>query len=115
MDEPAFPFRPADEQPASNGHHDHRIDEWLETMARTVGHLAAQLTIAQIRLRALATELQDHGAVAPAEVAARVRTIAETETGGYLRENLGEALVELIDVEELERDLVAYLSDPGNA
>jgi hypothetical protein len=38
-----------------------------------------------------------------------VHAIAEVETGAYLRENLGEGLVEVIDVETLERDLVDYL------
>jgi hypothetical protein len=115
MDDPAAPHGPGDDAPNPDGRHDHRTEEWVEAMARTVGHLAAQLTLAQIRLRALATELQERGVVAPAEVAARVRAIAAAETGGYLRENLGEALVEVIDVEALERDLIAYLSDPENA
>lgn len=93
-------------------------DEWAETLARTVAHLAAQLALSQIRLRALASELQERGAVEPAAVAGRARAIAATDVGGYLRENLGEALVEIIDVEALERDLVAYLADqdePGGA
>ncbi len=44
----------------------------------------------------------------------RVRSIAKSETGIYLRENLGESLVDVIDVEALEQDLIAYLqSDEG--
>src|SRR3712207_8538956 len=50
--------------------------------------LAAQLTVNQIRLRALATELGERGLVDPVAVAARVRRIAKSETGVYLRENL---------------------------
>ena len=99
-----------DDVPA-DGRHDHADEEWAETLARTVAHLAAQLTLSQIRLRALATELDAQGTVAAAAVGARVRAIAAAEAGGYLRENLGEALVELIDVEALEAEIVAYLRD----
>ena len=108
-----------DQPPAGSGPggaDGHRgLEEWAETLARTVAHLAAQLTLSQIRLRALATELQERDAVAPGAVAARARAIATTEGGGYLRENLGEALVEIIDVEALERDLVAFLDEAGGA
>jgi hypothetical protein len=91
-----------------NGH-GHDEESWAEALARTVAHLAAQLTINQIRLRALATELGERGAVDPGAVAARVHAIAETEIGAYLRENLGEGLVDVIDVDALERDLLEYL------
>jgi len=74
-----------------------------------VAHLAAQLTINQIRLRALATELGDQKLVDPDAVATRVRQIADVEVGVYLRENLGESMVEIIDVEALEQDLLEYL------
>jgi hypothetical protein len=95
-----------------NGHgHD---EPWAEALARSVAHLAAQLTVNQIRLRALATELGDQGVIKPEDVAARVRAIAATETGDYLRENLGESLIDVIDVDALERDLTEYLhSDEG--
>jgi len=93
----------------SSPNHDHSSREWGEALTRSLAHLAAQLTLSQIRLRALATELDERGLVEPAAVAARVRAIAATEAGGYLRENLGEALVEVIDVEALERELVEYL------
>jgi hypothetical protein len=96
-----------------NGRHDHSPEDWGEALARTVAHLAAQLTMAQIRLRALATELAARGALDEAAVTARVRAIAAAEAARYLRENLGEALVEVVDVEALERDLIAYLDD-GN-
>ena len=90
-----------------NGHH--VPDEWADAMVRTVAHLAAQLTITQLRLRALASELSARDAVAAGDVAARVATLAEAEGGSYLRENLGEILEEVIDVEALEQDLVGYL------
>src|SRR5215216_7532127 len=77
---------------------DHAPDEWGEVLARTVAHLAAQLTMTQIRLRALATELATNGTADASAVSARVQTIATAETGNYLRENLGEALAELIDL-----------------
>ena len=97
-----------------NGH-GHEEEEWAEALARSVAHLAAQLTINQIRLRALATEVSAQGLVDPQHVAARVRDIAATETGTYLRENLGESLVDVIDVELLEQDLVEYLlADEGD-
>jgi hypothetical protein len=99
--------------PADLNGHGHEEEDWAEALARSVAHLAAQLTISQIRLRALATELGERSLVDPTAVAARVRTIAGAETGIYLRENLGESLVEIIDVDALEQDLVAYLNDEG--
>ncbi|MGH2560772.1 MAG: hypothetical protein ACRDJH_17040 [Thermomicrobiales bacterium] len=97
---------------AENGHqpHEHNAEEWAELMARTVAHLAAQLTMTQVRLRALGTELSEGGGVDRAAVQSRVRAIAAAETGVYLRENLGEALVDVIDVESLEADIVAFLN-----
>lgn len=89
--------------------HAHSNEEWAELMARTVAHLAAQLTMTQIRLRALASELAERDAVDDAAVRARVGRIAATETGTYLRENLGEALAEVVDLESLERDVAAFL------
>ncbi|MCC6315719.1 MAG: hypothetical protein IT337_17110 [Thermomicrobiales bacterium] len=79
---------------------------------RTVAHLAAQLTVAQLRLRALATDLAERDAVIPERVNTRLRVLAETEAGAVLRENLGEALSDVIDIETLERDLIAYLAAP---
>ena len=102
-------FPPGGDAADLNGHGQEE-EAWAETLARTVAHLAAQLTVNQIRLRALASELGEGGAVDPRAVAARVRTIAEAETGAYLRENLGEGLVDIIDVVALERDLMAYLN-----
>ena len=102
---------PPGTDPADLNGHGHEDEEWAETLARSVAHLAAQLTISQIRLRALATELGARNVLDPAVVAARVRQIAEEETGDYLRENLGEGLVDIIDVEALEQDLVDYLRE----
>jgi hypothetical protein len=98
--------------PDGRNGHEHPPEEWAEILARTVAHLAAQLTMSQIRLRALATELTDRGHLSADDLRSRVRAIAETETGRYLRENLGEALVDLIDVEALEEEIVAFLGAP---
>ncbi len=107
-------FRPSGDAADLNGH-GHEEDSWADALARTVAHLAAQLTINQIRLRAIATELGDRGVVDERAVAARVRELAASETGAYLRENLGEGLVDVIDVDALERDLIEYLqSDEGD-
>ena len=97
-------------RPDHDGHRGHDGDEWVETLVRTVAHLAAQLTMTQIRLRALASELAAVGAVAPETVADRVGTIAASEAGTYLRENLGEALSDVIDLDALERDVVTFLA-----
>lgn len=94
-----------------NGHR-HPPEDWAENLARTVAHLAAQLTMNQIRLRALASELAARDAVAAPAVQARVDEIAATETGRYLRENLGEALVEVVDVDELTGQIVDFLRHP---
>ena len=114
MDQPPVPVDPGNGS-LPGGRHNHPADDWAEILTRTVGHLAAQLTIAQVRLRALATELHARGAVDPDAVAVRVGTIAAAETAGYLRENLGEALVDVIDVDALTADLIAFLRDPDNA
>lgn len=102
---------PPGTDPADLNGHGHEDEDWAEALARSVAHLAAQLTVNQIRLRALATVLGERNLIDRATVAARVRQIAETETGDYLRENLGESLVEIIDVEALEHDLIEYLRD----
>jgi len=90
----------------------HSPDDWAELLARTVAHLAAQLTMTQIRLRALATEATARDPLLADAVRERVQTIAAAETGRYLRENLGEALVDLIDAEALEGEIVAFLAGP---
>jgi hypothetical protein len=80
-----------DRSPGANGAHsaDHDDGEWVEVMARTIAHLAAQLTMTQLRLRALATELDAAGSVDPAAVRATLGELAGRHAAGYLRENLG--------------------------
>ncbi|MFM9108378.1 MAG: hypothetical protein ACKOWF_16960 [Chloroflexota bacterium] len=101
----------------SNGHghaHDHVMDlEWMEALTRSVAHMAAQLTVAQLRLRALATHLEARGAADPEAVAAHLALLAERDGGALLRENLGPALAEVIDVDDLERQLIAQLGGPA--
>ena len=66
-------FPPGDDPADLNGH-GHDEEEWAEALTRSVAHLAAQLTVNQIRLRALATELGERGLVDPVAIAARVRS-----------------------------------------
>jgi hypothetical protein len=99
----------------SNGNEPHVSDEWADAMVRTVAHLAAQLAITQIRLRALASELAARDAATGAAVSGRVASLAESDAGSYLRENLGEILADVIDVEALERDVVTYLVETAKS
>ena len=78
-----------------------------------MAHLAAQLTVAQLRLRALGSAIAARGLVDPAEVDAYLAAQSRVDGGLYLRENLGEALVDVIDVDALEQELIAYLTSPG--
>jgi len=89
--------------------HGHTQEEWVEVLARTVAHLAAQLTMTQIRLRALATEIGERGGIDADAVCRRTGEIAARETGVYLRENLGDALAALIDLGALESEIVTFL------
>ncbi len=91
--------------------HGHSTDEWNELLLRTVAHLAAQVTVTQLQLRALASELEARGLAEPEAVGQRVRALALTRSGEILRENLGEALAEAIEIEELEAQIVAQLSE----
>lgn len=91
--------------------HGHSADEWNALLLRTVAHLAAQVTVTQLQVRALASELEARGLADPDAVGTRVRALALTRTGEVLRENLGEALAEAIEIEELEAQIVAHLSE----
>ena len=99
----------AGENTNGHGQPNHDSDDWAELLARTVAHLAAQLTMTQMRLRAMASELADRDILARNNVQSRLSLIANAETGTYLRENLGEALTELIDVDALQSEIVAFL------
>lgn len=100
---------PLNQSDASSAHQQHSPEEWAEVLARTVAHLAAQLTITQLRLRALASELNSQAIVDESAVADRLRVLARTETGTYLRENLGEALAEVVEVDALATEIASFL------
>jgi hypothetical protein len=85
------------------------IAAWAELFATTIAHLAAQLTMTQLRLRALATVAAESGAIDPRAVSANLSEIAAREAGSYLRENLGVELTEAIDADDLTREIVAFL------
>jgi len=89
--------------------HSHNSEEWAEIFARTIAHLAAQLTMTQLRLRALATEVANAGGVDPSQVQLRLNALADDETGTYLRENLGEALAEVVDIDSLKEEIATFL------
>lgn len=91
------------------------IARWAELFATTIAHLAAQLTMTQLRLRALATVTAESGALDRRQVAARLAEIADRETDAYLRENLGAELAEAIDVDSLTREIVAYLQGEASS
>jgi hypothetical protein len=48
-----------------------------------------------------------------AAVTTRLADLAAADGGRYLRENLGDALAEVIDVDALARELVDYLGGQG--
>jgi hypothetical protein len=93
--------------------HGHSAEEWAEMLARSVAHLAAQLTMTQIRLRAMATALEERGDLDAAGIQQRAAAIATSETDRYLRENLGEALTDLIDTDALARDISNFFVGNG--
>ena len=86
------------------------IEDTVESLARTVAHLALQLTVSQIQLRALGTVLAESGSVVADRVLAVTAQMAEQHAPGFLRENLGPDLTDLIDVIDLERQIVDFLS-----
>ncbi|MCC6944232.1 MAG: hypothetical protein IT335_06620 [Thermomicrobiales bacterium] len=94
-----------------NGNHANTEREAIEALTLVVAHLAAQLTMTQIRLRGLATYLADQEGFDPDAVRGHVTRVADAEAGFYLRENLGEQLVNLIDVEQLTRDIIEFVSN----
>jgi hypothetical protein len=93
--------------------HDHSPEEWAEVLARSIAHLAAQLTMTQIRLRAMATALEERGDLDAADIQQRAAAIATAETNRYLRENLGEALAEMIDIDSLGQDISSFFVGDG--
>ena len=91
-------------------HANQAAGEPVERLAQTVAHLALQLTIVQIQLRALGTAAADSGMLDAARVETATANVARMHAGRYLRENLGETLADLVDLSDLERQIIAYLS-----
>jgi hypothetical protein len=86
------------------------LEETIESLAQTVAHLALQLTVAQLQLRALGTVLAETSTVSADDVLARSARLAEEHAGSFLSGNLGPALVDLVDMPELERQIIEYLA-----
>lgn len=103
-----YPWQPLDRPDEGNGAPD-GLAAWSELFATTIAHLAAQLTMTQLRLRALATVASEQGLIDGKMVAERLAGIAEAESETYLRENLGAELADAIDLDSLTREIVAYL------
>ena len=82
----------------------------IERMAEVVAHLAAQLTIAQLQLRALGTVLSASGAVDEGVVRRQLADLARAEAGTFLAQNLGEALEGIVATDELADQIVAFLA-----
>ena len=97
---------------AANGIHAGNDQEPIEALTLVIAHLAAQLTMTQIRLRGLATALETQENFDPAFVRGHVTRIADAEAGFYLRENLGDRLADLIDIEQLTRDIIEFVGNP---
>ena len=87
--------------------------ETIETLARAVAHLALQLTITQIQLRGLGTALANSGVIGSDPVYEATAKLAEESAGQFLVENLGPDLVDLIDLPDLQRQIIAYLRTLG--
>lgn len=108
----SYPWQPRERDEADSGESttpSDSISAWAELFATTIAHLAAQLTMTQLRLRALATVAAESGTIDRQLVATRLSEIADRETDLYLRENLGAELADAIDADTLTREIVAYL------
>ena len=85
------------------------LTEVVEALARTVAHLAVQLTITQIQLRGLGQVLQETGSASGEAVLKATSDLSRRHAGAFIRENLGSALEGLVDVSELEREIIDFL------
>ena len=98
----------------SNTHMHSDPNEAIEALARTVAHLAVQLTICQLQLRGLGHVLEESGAMVGETVQRATSDLARRNAGAFIAENLGPALAGLIDITELEREIVQFLEpDPA--
>ena len=87
--------------------------EAIESLARSVAHLAVQVTIAQLQLRALGQVLESANLAGSDVVADATASLARSSAGRFLSENLGPELAGLIDLDDLESQVIAYLSARG--
>jgi hypothetical protein len=101
--------RPDSGRPSNDGRGQADLGSQIEQLTLTVAHLAAQLTMTQIRLRGLATALEAQDSVAEPDVRRHVLAIADREAGFYLQENLGDNLAARIEIEPLARQIVEFL------
>lgn len=83
---------------------------WLESLTRTVANLAAQLTMTQFRLRALANVAAAGGVVTGEAVAEELATLARAGAVDDLATNLGDELAALLDVDQLAADISQFLT-----
>lgn len=83
--------------------------EVVEALARSVAHLAVQLTITQIQMRGLGLVLQETGMSSGEAVLKATSDLSRKHAGAFIRENLGPALEGLVDVAALEREIVDFL------
>lgn len=101
------------EEPISHvvtGHTHNNQDDVLEAMARTIAHLAVQLTITQLQLRGLGQVVGESGAVKAEDVLRQTDRLARTHAHSFVAENLGEALAGLVDVDALTAEIIRFLS-----
>lgn len=84
--------------------------EVIEALARTVAHLAVQLTITQLQLRGLGQVVGESGIVSAEAVLAQTDRLSRTHARAFVEENLGEALSGLIEVDELASQIIRFLS-----
>jgi hypothetical protein len=90
-----------------------KLEDIIESLARTVAHLALQLTVAQLQLRALGTVLADSQVIARDSVLRTTANLAEHSAGKFLAENLGSDLAAMIDLDDLERQIIEFLAKSG--
>ena len=88
------------------------LEETVESLAETIAHLALQLTVAQVQLRALASELGEARIVDSRLVTDRAAALAREHAAGWLSANMGPTIGEMVDQPELTRQIVEYLSVP---
>ncbi|HQY30741.1 MAG TPA: hypothetical protein PK691_05620 [Thermomicrobiales bacterium] len=86
------------------------IEQTVESLAQTVAHLALQLTVAQMQLRALATVLEETGQVSATVVTATAADLATSQARTTLVANMGAQIADLVDLDDLERQIVEYLA-----